>query len=70
MLSDVDMPGMMVWAHRGDPLGAVHRPAGGAAHRPGQRHDKARGVAVGADAYLVKDEFDQKALLETVAQLL
>jgi two-component system chemotaxis sensor kinase CheA len=33
-------------------------------------HDKARGVAVGADAYLVKDEFDQRALLETVAQLL
>jgi two-component system chemotaxis sensor kinase CheA len=33
-------------------------------------HDKARGVEVGADAYLVKDEFDQRALLETVAQLL
>src|SRR5262249_2622148 len=27
--------------------------------------DKARGVAVGADAYLVKSAFDQKNLLET-----
>ena len=32
--------------------------------------DKARGVAVGADAYLVKSAFDQKNLLETIAQLL
>ena len=32
--------------------------------------DKARGVAVGADAYLGKSGFDQKNLLETIAQLL
>jgi two-component system chemotaxis sensor kinase CheA len=32
--------------------------------------DKARGVAVGANAYLVKSAFDQKNLLETIAQLL
>jgi two-component system chemotaxis sensor kinase CheA len=32
--------------------------------------DRARGVAVGADAYLVKSAFDQKNLLETIAQLL
>jgi two-component system chemotaxis sensor kinase CheA len=32
--------------------------------------DKARGIEVGADAYLVKSAFDQKNLLETVAQLL
>ena len=32
--------------------------------------DKARGVAVGADAYLGKSAFDQKNLLETIAQLL
>jgi len=32
--------------------------------------DKARGVEVGADAYLVKSAFDQKNLLETIAQLL
>ncbi len=32
--------------------------------------DKARGVEVGADAYLIKSAFDQKNLLETVAQLL
>jgi two-component system chemotaxis sensor kinase CheA len=32
--------------------------------------DKARGAEVGADAYLVKSAFDQKNLLETIAQLL
>jgi two-component system chemotaxis sensor kinase CheA len=32
--------------------------------------DKARGIQAGADAYLVKSAFDQKNLLETLAQLL
>jgi two-component system chemotaxis sensor kinase CheA len=32
--------------------------------------DRARGIAVGADAYLGKSAFDQKYLLETIAQLL
>jgi two-component system chemotaxis sensor kinase CheA len=32
--------------------------------------DRARGIAVGADAYLGKSAFDQKNLLETIAQLL
>jgi two-component system chemotaxis sensor kinase CheA len=32
--------------------------------------DRARGVEVGADAYLVKSAFDQRNLLETIAQLL
>jgi two-component system chemotaxis sensor kinase CheA len=32
--------------------------------------DKARGIEVGADAYLVKSAFDQRNLLETIAQLL
>ena len=32
--------------------------------------DRARGIAVGADAYLAKSAFDQKNLLETIAQLL
>jgi two-component system chemotaxis sensor kinase CheA len=32
--------------------------------------DKAQGIAVGANAYLVKSAFDQKNLLETIAQLL
>jgi two-component system chemotaxis sensor kinase CheA len=32
--------------------------------------DKARGIEVGADAYLIKSAFDQTNLLETVAQLL
>jgi two-component system, chemotaxis family, sensor kinase CheA len=32
--------------------------------------DKTRGIEVGADAYIVKSAFDQKDLLETLAQLL
>ena len=32
--------------------------------------DRTRGVEVGADAYLGKSAFDQKNLLETIAQLL
>ena len=32
--------------------------------------DKTRGITVGADAYLVKSAFDQRHLLETIAQLL
>jgi two-component system chemotaxis sensor kinase CheA len=31
--------------------------------------DRRRGVEAGADAYMVKDSFDQQALLETVAQM-
>jgi two-component system chemotaxis sensor kinase CheA len=36
----------------------------------GSERDKARGVEVGANAYIIKGGFDQKDLLETVAQLL
>jgi two-component system chemotaxis sensor kinase CheA len=36
----------------------------------GTEKDKARGAKAGADAYLVKSSFDQKNLLETIAQLL
>jgi two-component system chemotaxis sensor kinase CheA len=32
--------------------------------------DKARGIEVGADAYIVKSTFDQKELLEALGQLL
>jgi two-component system chemotaxis sensor kinase CheA len=32
--------------------------------------DRARGLEAGADAYLPKSNFDQKALLETIRQLL
>jgi two-component system chemotaxis sensor kinase CheA len=35
----------------------------------GSEQDQARGVEVGADAYLVKSAFDQRKLLETIAQL-
>jgi two-component system chemotaxis sensor kinase CheA len=33
-------------------------------------HDKARGLEAGANAYLPKGTFDQRQLLETIAQLL
>jgi two-component system, chemotaxis family, sensor kinase CheA len=35
----------------------------------GSEEDRKRGVQAGADAYIVKDEFDQQALLETVGRL-
>ena len=36
----------------------------------GSRDDRERGVAVGADAYIVKGEFDQETLLATLRRLL
>jgi two-component system chemotaxis sensor kinase CheA len=36
----------------------------------GSEEDRRRGVEAGADAYIVKDEFDQRALLDTVGRLL
>ena len=36
----------------------------------GARELHERGIEVGADAYIVKSRFDQKDLLETIAQLL
>jgi two-component system, chemotaxis family, sensor kinase CheA len=35
----------------------------------GSDEDRKRGAEAGADAYIVKDEFDQQALLETVERL-
>jgi two-component system chemotaxis sensor kinase CheA len=35
----------------------------------GSDEDRRLGVQAGADAYIVKDEFDQQALLETVERL-
>jgi two-component system chemotaxis sensor kinase CheA len=35
----------------------------------GSEEDRKRGAEAGADAYIVKDEFDQQALLETVKRL-
>jgi two-component system chemotaxis sensor kinase CheA len=36
----------------------------------GTDEDKARGIQVGANAYLVKSSFDQRNLLETIEQLI
>jgi two-component system chemotaxis sensor kinase CheA/two-component system sensor histidine kinase and response regulator WspE len=35
-----------------------------------QEEDKRRGIQVGADAYIVKGDFDQSSLLETLHNLL
>ena len=35
----------------------------------GSDEDRKRGAQAGADAYIVKDEFDQQALLQTVERL-
>ncbi|MBZ5584506.1 MAG: response regulator [Acidobacteriia bacterium] len=35
-----------------------------------RREDQERGLALGADAYIVKRKFDQRELLETVRQIL
>jgi two-component system chemotaxis sensor kinase CheA len=36
----------------------------------GDADDVARGLALGADAYLTKQTFDQRQLLDTIGQLL
>jgi two-component system, chemotaxis family, sensor kinase CheA len=36
----------------------------------GSEEDRQRGLEAGADAYIVKDQFDQRALIETVERLL
>jgi two-component system chemotaxis sensor kinase CheA len=36
----------------------------------GSREDRARGAEAGADAYIVKSEFDRETLLDTVRHLL
>jgi two-component system chemotaxis sensor kinase CheA len=36
----------------------------------GSEDDRRRGLDAGADAYIVKDQFDQRALIETVQRLL
>jgi two-component system chemotaxis sensor kinase CheA len=36
----------------------------------GGEEDRQRGLEAGADAYIVKDQFDQRALIETVERLL
>ncbi len=36
----------------------------------GDEADVARGLELGADAYLTKQKFDQRALLDTIGQLL
>lgn len=72
VLSDVEMPRM-----DGLALTASLRASRKHARLPvvlmtglGSERDKARGLEVGADAYLVKSAFDKDQLLETIAQLL
>ncbi len=72
LISDIEMPRMDGFA-----LTETVRASGRFADLPvilfssrASESDRARGIEVGADAYLVKSAFDQKELLETIAQLL
>lgn len=72
VVSDIDMPNM-----DGFELTAAIRAAKNLAALPvvlvtarENDADKARGIEVGADAYLVKSAFDQRNLLETIGQMI
>jgi two-component system chemotaxis sensor kinase CheA len=71
VLTDVQMPNMdgfeLLQAIRGQPEHSS-LPVAIVTSRSGEE-DRRRGVAEGADAYMVKQEFDQKALLETIERL-
>lgn len=72
VVSDVDMPRMDGFALAGAIRASSQfstLPVILISSRASDR-DKARGNEVGADAYIVKGAFDQRELLETVAQLL
>jgi two-component system chemotaxis sensor kinase CheA len=72
VVTDVQMPGMdgieLLRAIRADSERSS-LPVVMVTSRGGEE-DRRRGLEAGADAYIVKDRFDQKALLETVGGLL
>jgi two-component system chemotaxis sensor kinase CheA len=72
MVTDIDMPRMggieLLRRLRGDPTQAS-LPIVVVTGR-GDEDARRRGVEAGADAYIVKDEFNQQALLDTVHRLL
>jgi two-component system chemotaxis sensor kinase CheA len=72
VVTDIQMPKMdgieLLRAIRED-VGQTSLPIVVVTSRSGEE-DRRRGLDAGADAYIVKDEFDQKALLETVDRLL
>jgi two-component system chemotaxis sensor kinase CheA len=72
VVSDVEMPRMdgfaLTEAIRGSPR--FHELPMVLVTARETEQDKARGLEVGADAYLVKSAFDQRKLLETIAQML
>jgi two-component system chemotaxis sensor kinase CheA len=71
VVTDLQMPEMdglqLLGAIRSDPVRAS-LPVVVVTSR-GTAEDRERGAQAGADAYIVKDEFDQQALLETVKRL-
>ena len=72
VVTDVRMPGMdgiellraIRGRHKGSSLPVV------VVTSQGSDEDRQRGLEAGADAYIVKDQFDQKTLIETVERLL
>jgi two-component system chemotaxis sensor kinase CheA len=71
VVTDLQMPEMdglaLLSAIRSDPDRASLPVVMVTSH--GSEEDRKRGAEAGADAYIVKDEFDQQALLETVERL-
>jgi len=71
VVTDVEMPNIdgleLTMAIRADPTHAS-LPVVVVTTR-GDAEDRRRGIEAGADAYMVKDEFDQQVLLETVERL-
>jgi len=72
VVTDVDMPRM-----DGFELTEVIRQSEQLMHMPvilvtarGTDRDKERGITVGANAYITKDSFEQRRLLETIQQLI
>jgi len=72
VVTDLQMPNL-------DGLGLLQAIRGGSEHTDlpvvimsslGAEEDRRRGVEAGADAYLVKQDFDRRALLDTVARLI
>ncbi len=71
VVTDIEMPNIdgleLTMAIRADPTHAS-LPVVVVTTR-GDAEDRRRGIEAGADAYMVKDEFDQQVLLETVERL-
>ena len=77
VLDGEDDDGGSAWSVTGGPGGDVDRGTADRGELPekprrarGEAEDVNRGLELGADAYLTKQKFDQRQLLDTIGQLL